>query len=45
VDRWSAPNVFYDVTPDGKRILLDRISQQANQSVTVITNFAAELKK
>jgi hypothetical protein len=33
------------VTRDGKKILLDRISQQVNQSVTVVTNYASELKK
>ncbi len=36
---------FYDVSPDGKKILLDLVSQQVNQSVTVITNFTAGLKK
>ena len=41
----SAPQVFYDVSPDGKKILLDRISQQVSQSVTVVTNFASGLKK
>jgi len=45
VSNWSAPNVFYDLTPDGKKILLDRYSQQVNQSVTVVTNFTADLKK
>ena len=45
VERWSSPNVFYDVTADGKKILLDRISQQVNQSITVVTNYAADLKK
>ena len=45
VSNWSAPQVFYDVSPDGKQILLDRISQQVSQSVTVMTNFTAELKK
>jgi Tol biopolymer transport system component len=45
VSNWSAPQVFYDISPDGKKILLDRISQQVSQSVTVVTNFAAELKK
>jgi Tol biopolymer transport system component len=45
VSNWSAPQVFYDVTPDSKKILLDRISQQVSQSVTVITNFTAALKK
>jgi eukaryotic-like serine/threonine-protein kinase len=45
VSKWSAPQVFYEVTPDGKKILLDDVSQQVNQSVTVVTNFAAGLKK
>lgn len=35
----------YDVSPDGKKILLNVVSQQVNQSVTVITNFPAGLKK
>jgi len=45
VTNWSAPQVFYDVFPGGKKILLDRISQQVSQSVTVVTNFPAGLKK
>jgi len=45
VSNWSAPQVFYDVSPDGKKILLDRISQQVSQSVTVVTNFTSQLKK
>jgi len=45
VNNWSAPRVFYDVSPDGKRILLDRISQEVSQSVTVVTNFTSVLKK
>ena len=45
VSNWSAPQVFYDISPDGKKILLDRISQQVSQSVTVVTNFTATLKK
>ncbi len=45
VSNWSAPQVFYDVSPDGKKILLDRVSQQVSQAVTVVTNFAAGLKK
>jgi eukaryotic-like serine/threonine-protein kinase len=46
VNRWTVLGApFYDVTPDGKRILLDRVSQQVSQSVTVVTNFAAELNK
>ena len=45
VNNWSAPQVFYDLTPDGKKILLDRISQQVSQSVTVVSNFTGSLKK
>lgn len=45
VSNWSAPQVFYDISPDGKKILLDRISQQVSQSVTVVSNFAAGLKR
>lgn len=42
---WSAPQAFFDVTPDGKKILLNWIVQQVAQSVTVVTNFSSELKK
>ena len=45
ISNWSSPQVFYDVTPDGKKILLDRILQQVSQSMTVVTNFTAGLKK
>ena len=45
VRRWSAPSVFYDVSADGKRILTGKALQQVNQSVTVLTNFTAELNK
>ena len=45
VANWSTPQIFYDVTPDGKKILLDRILQQVSQSVTVVTNFTGGLKK
>jgi hypothetical protein len=45
VSNWSAPQVFYNVSPDGKKILLSRVSQQVSQSVTLVTNFAADLKK
>ena len=36
---------FYDVAPDGNRILLSRFTQQVNQSVTVVTNFTSGLRK
>jgi eukaryotic-like serine/threonine-protein kinase len=45
ITNWSAPQVFYDVSPDGKKFLLDRVAQQVSQSVTVMTNFTAGLKK
>jgi serine/threonine protein kinase len=45
ISNWSAPQVFYDVSPDGSKFLLDRVEQQVSQSVTVVTNFTAGLKK
>jgi Tol biopolymer transport system component len=45
VSNWSSPQVFYEVAPDGKKILLDRISQQVSPSVTVVTNFTAGWNK
>jgi len=45
VSNWSAPQPFYDVAPDGQKILLQGVMQQVSQSVTVVTNFVAELKK
>jgi hypothetical protein len=35
---------FYDVTPDGKKTLLNLVAQQMSQSVSVRTNFTAALK-
>ncbi len=45
ISHWSAPQVFFDVYPDGKKILLDRVAQQVNPSVTVVSDFTAELGK
>jgi eukaryotic-like serine/threonine-protein kinase len=45
VSNLSSQIFFYDVAPDGKKILLNVISQQVNQSITVVTNWAEELKK
>jgi eukaryotic-like serine/threonine-protein kinase len=45
ITNWSAPQVFYDISPDGKKFLLDRVEQQVSQSITVVTNFTAGLKK
>jgi Tol biopolymer transport system component len=36
---------LYDVTPDGKKILQNVVSQQVSQSVTVATNFPAGFMK
>ena len=36
---------FYDVSQDGQKILLNVISQQVNQSITVVSNWAEELKQ
>jgi Tol biopolymer transport system component len=45
VNQWTiVGNPFYNVTPDGKKILLDKVSQQVSQSVTLVTNFTAGLK-
>jgi len=35
----------YDVSRDGKKILISRLSQQGNQSVTLVTSFTEGLKK
>jgi serine/threonine protein kinase/Tol biopolymer transport system component len=45
VSNTSSQIFFYDVSPDDKKILLNVISQQVNQSITVVTNWAEELKK
>ncbi|MGI9102917.1 MAG: protein kinase domain-containing protein [Terriglobales bacterium] len=42
---WSAPNIVWDISPDSKKILLNRVAQQVSQSVTVVTNFTEGLKK
>jgi serine/threonine protein kinase/Tol biopolymer transport system component len=45
VTSWASPNILYDLSPDGKKFLLDQVSQQVSQSVTVVTNFPAGIKK
>jgi eukaryotic-like serine/threonine-protein kinase len=45
VTNWTAPQYFYDLSPDDKKVLLDRVPQQVGQSVSVISNFRGELKK
>jgi serine/threonine-protein kinase len=36
---------FYDVSADGKKILLNSISQPGNQNISIVFNWPAELKK
>ncbi|HET7890345.1 MAG TPA: protein kinase [Candidatus Sulfotelmatobacter sp.] len=46
VSQWTILTLpFYSVTPDGKKLLMERVSQQVSQPVTIITNFTAGLKK
>jgi serine/threonine protein kinase len=46
VSQWTVLTVpFFSVSPDGKRLLLERLSQQVNQPLTVITNFTSGLKR
>jgi eukaryotic-like serine/threonine-protein kinase len=46
VSQWTVLTIpFYSVSPDDKRLLLERVSQEVNQPVTVVTNFTAGLKK
>ena len=45
VSTWSMPVFFYQVSPNDKKILLYRVSQQVSDSVTLVTNFTAGLKR
>jgi Tol biopolymer transport system component len=45
VSNWSAPDPFYQVSPDGKKILMYRVSQQVSDAVSVVSNFAFALKE
>ncbi len=46
VNQWTILTIpFFSVSPDGKRFLMEQVSQQVNQPITVITNFTAGLKK
>jgi Tol biopolymer transport system component len=45
VSGWSAPDPWFHVSADAKKILLYRVSQQVSDSVTVVTNFTSALKK
>ena len=46
VPRWTILTLpFFDISNDGQKLLLERLAQQASQSVTVVTNFTEGLKK
>jgi len=45
VSGWSAPDPWFHLSPDDKKILLYRVSLPVSDSLTVVTNFTAELKK
>ena len=46
LSNWTVPSVpLYDISADAKKILLDRVPQQVSQSVSLVTNFTAGLKK
>jgi hypothetical protein len=46
INRWTVLSFpFFDVSADGKKILLEQISQQVSQSVTVVSNFVEGLEK
>jgi Tol biopolymer transport system component len=42
---WSSPAPLFQVSSDGKKILLYRVSQQVGDAVTVVTNFTSALEK
>jgi eukaryotic-like serine/threonine-protein kinase len=46
VSQWTILTLpFYSVSPDGKKLLMERVSQQVSQPLTVVTNFIAQLRK
>jgi hypothetical protein len=46
ISRWTILTTpFFSAAPDGKKFLMERLSQQVSQPVTVITNFTSGLKK
>ena len=46
VSQWTILTLpFYSVAPDGKKLLMERVSQQVSQPLTVVSNFTAGLKK
>jgi eukaryotic-like serine/threonine-protein kinase len=46
VPRWTILSVpVFDISNDGQKLLLERLSQRVSQSVTVVTNFPENLKR
>ena len=46
VSQWTILTLpFYSVTPDGKKLLMERVSQQVSQPITVVSNFTAGLTR
>jgi Tol biopolymer transport system component len=41
----NAQNPYFDAAPGAKKFILNRIAQQTNQPITLISNWPAELKK
>lgn len=46
VSQWTILTLpFYSVSPDGKKLLMERVSQQVSQPLTVVTNFVTQLRR
>ncbi|MGA9494671.1 MAG: protein kinase [Terriglobales bacterium] len=46
VSQWTVLSTpFYSVFPDGQKLLMERVSQQVSQPITIVTNFTAQLRK
>ena len=46
VSQWTVLNTpFYSIFPDGRKLLMERVTQQVSQPLTVVTNFTAQLRK
>jgi eukaryotic-like serine/threonine-protein kinase len=45
VNSWSSPVPHFEVSSDSMKIFLYRVAQQVRDSVTVVTNFTAALKR
>jgi serine/threonine protein kinase len=46
ISQWTVLSTpFYSVFPEGQKLLMERVSQQVSQPLTVVTNFTAQLRK